>query len=325
MQEQRNRIASQMTDSQLKDDSSKLAAFDQHRSLLLSIAYRMLGSLADAEDIVQETFIRWQEAATEDVQSPRAFLVTIISRLCINYLQSARVQRQQYVGQWLPEPLVLEIGSDPVDTVQRDEFLSMAFFLLLERLNPVERAVFLLREVFDYRYDEISRMLGQSEANCRQILRRARQHLAAARPRFKVSDLKRRELLDRFVLASGSGDLNGLIAVLEEDVVLYADGGGKGFAVPNPVFGAMNVARAIVMGQTRFLPKGPVVSRSVSINGMPGVVSYLAGRPLYALTVEASEDRIKSIYFVTNPDKLSRVPPLDLDEAMSPIPDSRNA
>jgi RNA polymerase sigma-70 factor (ECF subfamily) len=285
----------------------------------------MLGSVADAEDMVQETFIRWQQAATEEVQSPRSFLVTIISRLCINYLQSARVQREQYVGQWLPEPLVLELESDPVDTAQRDEFLSMAFLLLLERLNPVERAVFLLREVFDYGYDEIAGILGQNEANCRQILRRARQHLAAARPRFKVSSLKRRELLDRFVLASGSGNIEGLIAILEEDVVLYADGGGKGFAVPDPIFGAMNVARAIVMGQAKFLPKEPVVSRRVSINGRPGVVSYLAGRPLYALTVETDGERISSIYFVTNPEKLSHVPALDLNEPVPPVDDPRIA
>ena len=311
-------------DSQLRDDSGKLVAFDQHRGLLLSVAYRMLGSVADAEDMVQETFIRWQQTTT-DVQSPRAFLITIISRLCINYLQSGRLQREQYVGQWLPEPLVLELGSEPVDTVQRDEFLSMAFLLLLEHLNPVERAVFLLREAFDYGYDEIAGILGQNETNCRQILRRARQHLATAGPRFKVSGLKRRELLERFVLASGSGNLEGLIAILEEDVVLYADGGGKGFAVPNPVFGAMNVARAIVMGQAKFLPKEPVVSRSVSINGMPGVVSYVGGRPLYALTVEVDGERISSIYFVTNPDKLSRIPALDLNEPVPPVRDARIA
>jgi RNA polymerase sigma-70 factor (ECF subfamily) len=281
----------------------------------------MLGSVADAEDMVQETFIRWQQARTEEVQSPRAFLVTIISRLCINYLQSARVQREQYVGQWLPEPLISDLASDPTDPVQLDESLSMAFMVMMERFSPVERAVFILREVFDYGYDEISGILGQNEANCRQILRRARLHLAAARPRFKVSNSKRRELLERFVVASGTGNLEGLIAILEEDVVLYADGGGKGFAVPNPVFGAMNVARAIVMGQARFLPKVPVTSRSVSINGMPGVVSYVGDRPLFAVTVETGGERISSIYFVTNPDKLSRIPNLALIEPMQPDPD----
>ncbi len=311
MPEQSSPTITQMMESRVTSDAQKLAAFDQHRTLLLSVAYRMLGSIADAEDMVQETFIRWQQATTEDVQSPRAFLVTIVSRLCINYLQSARMQREQYVGQWLPEPFVEEFASDPVDTVERDEFLSMAFLMLLERLSPVERAAFLLREVFDYGYAEISGILGLNEANCRQILRRARQHLAIARPRFRISDSKRRELLELFVLASGNGNLERLISVLEGDVVLYADGGGKGFAVPNPIFGAMNVARAIVMGQAKFLPREPVVSRRVSINGMPGVVSYVAGRPLYALTVEAGEERISSIYFVTNPDKLSHVPALD--------------
>jgi RNA polymerase sigma-70 factor (ECF subfamily) len=314
-----------MTDSPLRDESQKLAAFDQHRGLLLSVAYRMLGSVADAEDMVQETFIRWQQSTTEEVQSPRAFLVTIVSRLCINYLQSARVQREQYVGQWLPEPFVAEFASDPLAIAQQDEFLSMAFLLLLERLNPVERAVFLLREVFDYGYGEISAILDQSEANCRQILRRARQHLLAARPRFKVSDGKRRELLERFVLASGSGNLDGLLEVLEEDVVLYSDGGGKTFAVPNPVFGARNVARAIVMGQAKFLPRGPMVSRKMYVNGRPGVVSYLAGRPLYVLAIETRGERISSIYFVTNPDKLSRVPGLDVNESVSSDLDNRFA
>ena len=293
-----------------RDGSEKLAAFDQHRALLFSIAYRMLGSVADAEDMVQETFIRWQQASTDEIQSPRAFLVTIVSRLCINYLQSARVQREQYIGQWLPEPLITEPASDPVDTVQLDESLSMAFLALLERLNPTERAVFILREVFDYEYKEIAEILGENEVNCRQILRRARQHLATLRPRFKASPSKRHELLERFVHASGSGDLKALITMLEEDVVLYSDGGGKAFAVPNPIYGAANVARAIAMGGSKFHPKEPVVSR-MSVNGTPGVVTYLAGRPLYVLTIDIRGERISSIYFVTNPDKLSHVPGLD--------------
>ena len=302
-----------MTDPTLRDDLQKVAAFDQHRSLLRSVAYRMLGSIADAEDMVQETYIRWQQADTaEQVRSPRAFLITIISRLCINHLQSARVQREQYVGQWLPEPYITQFPADPSQVIQQEESLSMAFLLLLERLNPVERAVFLLNEVFEFGHSEIAEMLGQTSANCRQILRRARQHLSEGRTRFKASGDKRDELLERFVLASGSGDLQGLLNVLEEDVVLYSDGGGKAFAVPNPVFGAMNVARAIVMGQAKFLPSEPVVSRRARVNGSPGVVSYVAERPLYVLTVDTREDRISSIYFVTNPDKLSRVPGIDV-------------
>jgi RNA polymerase sigma-70 factor (ECF subfamily) len=165
----------------------QLAIFDQYRGLLSSVAYRMLGTVADAEDMLQETFIRWQQAADNDIRSPRAFLVTIISRLSINHLQSARVKREKYVGQWLPEPIVTDPANDPLSVIRVDESLSMAFLVLLERLTPVERAVFLLREVFEYEYTEIAAILGQSEANCRQVLRRSRQHISAMRPRFKVS------------------------------------------------------------------------------------------------------------------------------------------
>ncbi|HVV45326.1 MAG TPA: sigma-70 family RNA polymerase sigma factor [Bryobacteraceae bacterium] len=177
----------------------RLAAFDQYRSLLFSVAYRMLGSIADAEDMLQETFIRWQQAADPEIQSPRAFLVTIISRLCINHLQSARVRREEYAGEWLPEPIVTGPDNDPSGMVRIDESLSMAFLVLLERLTPVERAVFLLREVFEYEYSEIAAALGLREANCRQILRRARQHVSTMRPRFKASPEKHGDLAERFL------------------------------------------------------------------------------------------------------------------------------
>src|SRR5947208_911536 len=163
----------------------RLATFDQYRSLLFSVAYRMLGSVADSEDMLQDTFIRWQQAPEEEIRSPRSFLVTVISRLCINHLQSARVQREEYVGQWLPEPIVTGSASDPLELIRIDETISMAFLVMLERLTPVERAVFLLREVFEYEYSEIASALGQTEANCRQILRRARQHVSDMRPRFQ--------------------------------------------------------------------------------------------------------------------------------------------
>lgn len=152
------------------EQSIRLASFDQYRGLLFSVAYRMLGTVADAEDMLQETFIRWQRATEEEIRSPRAFLVTIVSRLCINHLQSARVRREEYVGEWLPEPLVTDQGSDPFGLIRVDETLSMAFLVLLERLTPIERAVFLLREVFEYEYSEIAAVLGQTEVNCRQIL-----------------------------------------------------------------------------------------------------------------------------------------------------------
>ena len=287
----------------------RLATFDQYRGLLFSIAYRMLGTVADAEDMLQETFIRWQQSAGDDIRSPRAFLVTIISRLCINHLQSARVQREEYVGQWLPEPLVTDPASDPFGIIKVDESLSMAFLVLLERLTPIERAVFLLREVFEYDYSEIAAVLGQSEVNCRQILHRARQHVSTMRPRFEAPERKQNDLLQRFLEAVGTGDLEGLVALLSKDVVLHSDGGGKAIAVPNPVRGAGNVARGIFGSLRQLVPK-TLVRRLTWINGAPGLVNYLDGKPHSVLTLDAVGDRIQTIYVVTNPEKLSHLPEL---------------
>jgi len=287
----------------------RLATFDQYRSLLFSVAYRMLGSVADAEDMLQETFIRWQQAPDAEIRSPRAFLVTIISRLCINHLQSARVQREEYVGQWLPEPIITGPGSDPLEIIRVDESLSMAFLVMLERLTPVERAVFLLREVFEYEYSEIAAVLGQSEANCRQILSRAKQHVSAIRPRFKTSLRKKSDLLERFLKATSSGDMEGLVALLSNDVVLHSDGGGKAIAVPNLIQGADNVARGIFGGLRKVLPKN-LVRRVMEINGEHGLVSYLDGKPHSVLTLGAGEGRIHAIYILTNPEKLAHLPGL---------------
>jgi RNA polymerase sigma-70 factor (ECF subfamily) len=293
------------------DVATVLATFDQYRSLLFSIAYRMLGSVADAEDMLQETFIRWQEAGNDDIRSPRAFLVTIISRLCINQLQSARSQREQYVGQWLPEPLVTEPGSDPLDLLRIDESVSMAFLVMLERLTAVERAVFLLREVFDYEYAEIANIIGQSEANCRQILHRARQHVGTARPRFSAPEPKHNELLEHFLEATASGDMQGLVKLLADDVVLQSDGGGKGLAVPNVVSGADKVGRGILGALDKLVPKN-LVRRMVQINGEPGIINYLDGRPYAVITLDVSEGRIRTIYIITNPEKLSHLSDLPL-------------
>jgi RNA polymerase sigma-70 factor (ECF subfamily) len=289
--------------------SIRLATFDQYRSLLFSIAYRMIGSVADAEDMLQETFIRWQESADENIESPRAFLVTIISRLCINHLQSARVRREEYVGEWLPEPIVTDPSSDPFGMIKVDESLSMAFLVLLERLTPIERAVFLLREVFEYEYSEIAKIVGQSEVNCRQILRRARQHVSAIRPRFEVPEPKRTDLFERFLTAVGTGEMTGLIELLAKDVVLHSDGGGKGLAVPNEVRGADKVARGILGSLKRLVP-ATLVRKLVRINGAPGLVNYLDGKPHSVLTLDVQDGRIQNIYIVTNPEKLSHIPPL---------------
>jgi RNA polymerase sigma-70 factor, ECF subfamily len=283
-----------------------LAEFHRHRPLLFSIAYRMLGAVADAEDMVQETFIRWQQASGEEVRSPKAFLITIISRLCINQLESARARREEYVGEWLPEPVVTDPAADPLEIFRVDESLSIAFLTVLERLNPLERAVFLLHEVFEYEYGEIAAALERSEANCRQILKRAREHVREARPRLKASNPEHDRLLEKFLEATRSGDLEGLMSLLSADVVLHTDGGGKGPALPHRVQGSEKVARAALGGLHR-LPKRPS-GYVVQINGQNGLVSYVDGRPFGVITLDTQDGRIQAIYMVSNPDKLTHLP-----------------
>jgi len=288
------------------DDADRVRAFNRYRGLLFSIAYRMLGSVADAEDMLQETFIRWQRASEQEIRSTRAFLVTVVSRLCINHLQSVRVQREEYVGQWLPEPVVTERNADPFSLVRVDESLSMAFLVLLERLAPIERAVFLLREVFDYEYSAIAQILGKDEGNCRKIFSRARQHVAEIRPRFVTSSEQRERLLAEFLQATSTGDMDSLVALLADDAVLYADGGGKGPALPNLVHGSINIARAILGSLNKLVPRN-LTSRPLQVNGEPGVISYLDGHPYSVVTFHAANDRIDSIYVVTNPEKLAHL------------------
>jgi RNA polymerase sigma-70 factor (ECF subfamily) len=295
----------------------RLEIFHQHRRRLLSIAYRMLGTVSDAEDMLQETFIRWQQSSDVKIESPEAFLVTIISRLCLNYLQSARVKREEYFGQWLPEPVVTEPAGDPYLTSQMDGEVSMAFLVLLERLTPLERAAFLLREAFEYEYGEIARILEQTEANCRQLFRRARQHLKEERPRFEPSPKQREELLERFLQASLRGEMDGLLALFSKEIVLYADGGGKATAVPNPIYGVENVIRFLVGARRKVLPAD--LDRQVrKINGAPGVLSYWQGRPHSVLTLDIADGRIRKIFIVSNPDKLTRLPILPSQSLVRP-------
>jgi RNA polymerase sigma-70 factor, ECF subfamily len=291
------------------EDKIRLATFDQYRGLLFSIAYRMLGTIADAEDMLQETFIRWHQSAEQDIRSPRAFLVTIISRLCMNHLQSARVRREEYVGQWLPEPLLTDPKNDPLKTLKIDESLSMAFLVLLERLTPIERAVFLLHEVFNYKHTEIAEILDQSEANCRQVLRRARQHVGAVGRRFKASTQDTSDLFDRFLQATRTGDMDGLVALLARDVILHSDGGGKAVAVPRPIKGADKVARGILRSMEKTVPR-EVVGHVAQINGKRAVIGYLHGKPFSVISLNVSKGRIKDVFVVTNPDKLAHLPRL---------------
>src|SRR5215472_12600922 len=281
-------------------NDERLAAFDQYRRLLFSIAYRMLGSVADAEDMLQEAYIRWQQAPDEEIRSPKAFLITVVSRLCMDHLGSARVRREQSVGQWLPEPLVTDPGDDPLGVLRVDESLSLALLVLLERLTPVERAVFLLREVFDYSYPEIAKSLGQSEANCRQLLHRARQRVGDMRQRFEASSQAHRELLARFLDAARDGEVERLMSLLARDAELHIDGGAAA-PMPNVISGADKVARGLTAG-SRNLPAG-LVMRPATINGDAGVVTYVDGRPYSVLVIDVRNGLVQGVYIVADPDK----------------------
>ena len=290
------------------DRADPSAVFGRHRPFLFSIAYGMLGSVMDAEDVVQEAFVRWRRASRAGVRSPKAYLSAVVTHLCIDQLRSARSRREEYVGPWLPEPLLTDTyeAEDPADL---DEALSIAFLVLLESLTPVERAVFLLREVFDYDYAEVSRLVGKSEANCRQIARRARAAVAARRPRFESSPEEEESLSEGFLAACTGGDMDGLLALLSRDVTLYSDGGGKVRAALNPIRGPEKVARFFT-GILRKAPPGFVVRRA-SVNGRPGFVGYFGdGRPHSVATFEVADGKIGAIRLVVNPDKLGRVPPL---------------
>ncbi|QDL11494.1 RNA polymerase sigma-70 factor [Brasilonema octagenarum UFV-E1] len=292
---------------------NRLEEFNQHRPFLFSIAYRMLGSVVDAEDMVQETFLRWQQVAEDTVQSAKAYLSSIITRLCIDHLRSARVQREQYVGPWLPEPILTEQMPDPAKTVELVDTLSTAFLVLLETLSPLERAVFLLREVFDYDYDEIGQIVDKSPTNCRQIVRRAKQHLTSRRPRFEVSLHSREQMTEKFLQACNVGDLQGLIGLLAEDITLWSDGGGQVTAALKPLHGSVKVAKFLLAIRSKKLAN--YVSRIAKVNDQPGIINYIGVRVGATLqyhfhsvmTFDFKDERIQSVFIVVNPDKLKQL------------------
>ena len=284
---------------------SHLETFNLHRPLLFAIAYRMLGTVTDAEDMVQETFLRWQQTTSETVRSAKTYLATITTRLCIDHLRSARVQREQYVGTWLPEPILTQQSDNSTDLMELADSLSIAFLAVLERLSPIERAVFLLRDVFEYDYEEISPIVGKSPSNCRQILKRAKLHLADQRPRFPVSRPQQEQITARFFEVSTKGDLQDLLLLLAKDVMFCSDGGGKVVAVIKPIYGAAKVARMLLAIRSKWLLRA--VSRLVDINGQPGIVQYLNGNIHSVMTFEIINGCIQSIYSVRNPEKLERI------------------
>ncbi|MBO0782533.1 MAG: RNA polymerase sigma-70 factor [Ktedonobacteraceae bacterium] len=276
--------------------------FTQYRVLLFSIAYRMLGSATDAEDIVQEAFVRWLQESPAELQSPKAYLSTIVVRLCINELHSARVQHERYMGPWLPEPLLTSQCSEQTDTAALAESVSFAFLILLENLAPLERAVFLLHDVFDYGYTEIAALIEKSEANCRQILHRARQRLGQRRSRFNVSNDQQEYIAAQFLRASTSGDMQGLLQLLTDDVVFTADSGGKVRAALKPVHGPDKVTRGLLGGL--HLPSRNLRASIEEINGQPAIVGYLDDRLYGVVLFETDGERVHRVYVVVNPEKL---------------------
>lgn len=281
-----------------------MESHEELRPYLFAIAYRMLGSVADAEDVVQESFLRYHEAAVE-AESPRAYLATVTTRLAIDQLRSARARREVYPGEWLPEPLV---DDETVRHAETADTLSLAFLHLLEKLSPVERAVFLLREVFDYPYDDIARIVGKSPDNCRQILARAHRHVEEGRRRFDVSREERDEVARRFVVAWEEGDTESLVELLAPDATVYGDGGGIAPSVPVPLVGAERVAKALI-GWGRQARERGLVHRPALVNGDPGVVFYDSdGRALWVSALEIADGVVVAVRSVLNPDKLGHVP-----------------
>jgi RNA polymerase sigma-70 factor (ECF subfamily) len=280
-------------------------SFETYRPLMFSIAYRMLSSATEAEDIVQEAYLRYQAVAPGSINSPKAFLSTIVTRLCLNQLTSARVQRETYIGPWLPEPIFTETDerANPKHQAEMHDSISFAFLVLLEELTPLERAVFLLREVFDYEYDEIATILGKDPAACRQVFSRAKKHVSEGKPRFAPAPEAHRRLLNQFMQAASAGDLDGLTSLLAADVVMWADGGGKARgAALHPLHGPQAVAQFLV-GTTRFMPEGSQVELA-AINGELAVILRAGGKAYVVLSITASEGVVREIRVVGNPDKL---------------------
>jgi RNA polymerase sigma-70 factor (ECF subfamily) len=281
---------------------NRLEAFDAHRPLLLAIAYRMLGSQTDAEDILQEAFLRWQNSA--EVENAKAYLITIVTRLCIDYLKSARVRREEYVGPWLPEP-VLE--QDAAGAPELADSLSMAFLVLLETLSPLERAVFLLREIFDYRYDEVARIVNRSESACRQQFKRAKDRLSSRPHRFEATKTRTDRMVQQFMQTISTGDLEGLVSLLSDEIKMYSDGGGKVVAALNPIVGPDRVARFLIGVTQKF--SAQIQSRKVtSANGQPAIISYMDGKPASITILDIDAGKIRSVFAILNPDKLKRIP-----------------
>lgn len=284
---------------------NRLEIFSQHRAVLFAIAYRMLSSVTDAEDMVQEAWLRWQATQTA-VKNPKSYLSKLITRLCIDYLRSTRVQREQYVGTWLPEPLLTQQTENGMNQVELADSLSFAFLMLLECLSPTERAIFLLREVFEYEYADIAFIVNKSIPNCRQIVRRARQHLVLRRPIVRTEPRQQEELVEQFLSSWNRGDVYSLIALMAEDVTFWGDGGGQVVAVQQPIHGSLKVARFLsAIRRSKLVPT--LTPQQVQINGQPGLVNYVDRELHSVFTFDIQANEIRSIFAVVNPVKLQQL------------------
>jgi RNA polymerase sigma-70 factor (TIGR02957 family) len=275
--------------------------FARHRNLLFTVAYEMLGSTADAEDVVQETWLRWAGVGHGEVHDPRAYLVRIVTRQALNRLRTVSRRREEYVGEWLPEPLLT--SPDVAADAELAESVSIAMLTVLETLGPAERAVFVLREVFETPYEEIAAAVGKSPAAVRQIAHRARDHVAARRPRVEVSTTEQQEAVERFLAAVRHGDLQGLLDVLAPDVVAVADGGGLAPAARRPIQGAERVARVLIAG----VRAADFEAKAVWINGSLAARVDIGGQLSAAVSFAVENGRITRIYAVSNPHKLARL------------------
>lgn len=280
--------------------------FEAHRPALARLAYRMLGSLADADDVLQDAYLRWSRADRAAVEAPRSYLASIVTRLCLDRRRAIEDRKESYIGPWLPEPVVEPAEADPGGRLEEVESISLAFLVVLESLSPTERAAYLLRRVFDYGYDEIAAILGKGEPACRQLVSRAEARVLERRPRFEADAAEVERLTRAFLLACSTGDLDGLVGLLAPDAVSLTDGGGRATAALAPIRGAERVARFFA-GLFRKAPPG-LEARRVRVNGRPGVMMVLEGQVVNVLTLDVIDGRIAACYVVRNPDKLARIP-----------------
>lgn len=288
------------------EEQQKAEIFEKHRARLFGIAYRMLGTREEAEDIVQEAYLRWHKAQTDEIETPEAWLVTVTTRLSIDRLRKAAKERENYIGPWLPEPLIISDSPSPEEEMELASNLSLAFMFLLERLSPLERAVFLLHDIFDCGYADIARIVGKTETASRQLIHRARERVRTDRQRFQADEKERKNLIEKFIAASKTGDENAIFALFGDEIAMVSDGGGKVAAARKIIFGRDKLSRVFATLGTKY---GAYSDEFFSnINGELGTISFLGGKIFAVTTFDVSDGKVSQIYRVMNPDKLKRFP-----------------